>query len=182
MLLPSPILARPMCQRPMRQEPISNAGNGSWSRGRLDHNGGPRMRQLVGSTCVRCGKRIGSIVEGGFCPECRAPVHFKCAQDTRPAPGLEHCPGCGAKTQAILADLSQERERVARIEDESARNERVRRLSQGVAWLVGGIWFSLFCSGVALGAGRYVIATGAIGWGLGQIALGLFGGRRRKPS
>jgi hypothetical protein len=59
------------------------------------------MRQLVGESCVLCRQRIGSIVEGQFCPSCGCPVHRKCM---RPGPEPDAgpaCDSCGAGPEDI---------------------------------------------------------------------------------
>jgi hypothetical protein len=54
------------------------------------------MPQLVGSSCVRCSKRIESILEGKFCAECDSPVHNPCAQPDNDG-GPLRCSHCGAE-------------------------------------------------------------------------------------
>src|SRR5262245_44369460 len=51
------------------------------------------MQQLVGRACVVCGQRIGSVVEGRFCPTCGNAVHNGCVEPGSAAP--DKCPDCG---------------------------------------------------------------------------------------
>lgn len=51
-------------------------------------------------------------------------------------------------------------------------------IALGFMWLFGGALATLACSGLAVGTGRFVIATGAIGTGLGFIIRGLLLARR----
>jgi hypothetical protein len=54
------------------------------------------MAQLVGSTCVFCRQRIGSILDGRFCDICKSPVHTTCCQPEADRSGEGRCTGCGA--------------------------------------------------------------------------------------
>ncbi|HEV3444359.1 MAG TPA: hypothetical protein VG099_06935 [Gemmataceae bacterium] len=61
----------------------------------------------------------------------------------------------------------------------------MRSIMFGVVWLFGGLAVSLFCTGLLTagsGAGRYVIATGAIGGGLGLLFRGVVLLRRHEYS
>lgn len=55
-----------------------------------------RPGQLVGQNCAICGGRIPSVVDGGFCRTCHAPVHNGCV---RPGEGTG-CRTCGAANPA----------------------------------------------------------------------------------
>src|SRR5262249_48732484 len=57
----------------------------------------PVMPQLVGTSCVLCGGRIDSILEGKFCSGCRYPVHHHCIRPGRQGAGEEGCSVCGGK-------------------------------------------------------------------------------------
>jgi hypothetical protein len=63
------------------------------------------MRQLVGSTCVNCQKRIGSVLEGRFCGVCQRPVHNGCIQAQGGTRAEGRCAACGA----VLAPAAAER-------------------------------------------------------------------------
>jgi hypothetical protein len=56
----------------------------------------PRMMQLVGQHCVRCGEGISSVLEGRFCEICGNPVHESCRYvilgDSMP---IDVCAVCG---------------------------------------------------------------------------------------
>lgn len=64
------------------------------------------MRQLVGSICVLCRKRIGSIIEGHFCRACSQPVHEACLPRERPLESPGHCTECGASA-AVSAPFAE---------------------------------------------------------------------------
>src|SRR5262245_18976847 len=68
-------------------------------------------RQLAGSICGRCGKRVGSILEGKFCQACGSAVHFDC-MPTDPLPGMPgQCLTCGTdpSSAAAIAEAAQDR-------------------------------------------------------------------------
>ena len=63
--------------------------------GRSAANGSSQPRrsgQLVGLNCARCGERIPSELDGGFCRACSSPVHNGCG---RPSEGAG-CRVCGS--------------------------------------------------------------------------------------
>jgi hypothetical protein len=62
------------------------------------------MRQLVGLTCVICGKKIGSVTLGRFCPECGCPVHNNCMIGGQGDLAEPACSRCGAKSESILRE------------------------------------------------------------------------------
>ncbi len=70
------------------------------------------MRQLVGLSCVLCGREIGSIVEGRFCPACGCPVHKNCAGRAADDRTAEGCPTCGAKPADVRREEKHERQEV----------------------------------------------------------------------
>jgi hypothetical protein len=89
------------------------------------------MRQIVGSSCVLCRERIGSILDGQFCASCGCPVHTKCVQPAAPIDGATRCAACGtAKEHA-----PQEQERHRRYEDRRATGGRNPKIF--IAGLVG---------------------------------------------
>jgi hypothetical protein len=55
------------------------------------------MEQLVGCTCVVCGQRISSILEGHFCSACGNAVHHDCNKPADAPADPERCPGCGGQ-------------------------------------------------------------------------------------
>lgn len=57
------------------------------------------MAQLVGSTCVRCDRRISNELDAGFCATCRYPSHSACR--TRPEPPSGCCAACGANVDDL---------------------------------------------------------------------------------
>ena len=86
------------------------------------------MAQLVGSLCVHCQKRIGSIVEGRFCKSCTSPSHLKC-QDLAVGQGIPqgNCPECGcdaAKIKGLSDPERREREQLLQ-RDRQIRGEAV---------------------------------------------------------
>lgn len=72
-------------------EPPPHPGAEAAGRG-----GHARPPQLVGQTCVHCGKRIPSEIDGRFCETCGAPAHDACL---RPGAGTG-CRTCGAAAGA----------------------------------------------------------------------------------
>lgn len=73
------------------------------------------MQQLVGSACVICQQRIGSVVEGGFCEGCHGAVHNRCMQPQSAQLAEGRCSVCGANlSQVTAARQRYERERLAR--------------------------------------------------------------------
>jgi hypothetical protein len=103
------------------------------------------MRQIVGCSCVLCGKDIASIADGVFCRSCGCPVHADCL-GTRP-PGAA-CETCGADAKAV----ARERER-ARQEPPPAASPAATPHAAGSGLAV------VFCSVLA---------------GLGVLSLGLY--------
>ncbi|MBX9625150.1 MAG: hypothetical protein K2X82_15190 [Gemmataceae bacterium] len=67
------------------------------------------MPQLVGMSCVVCGKRVSSELDARFCRSCGYPVHDACAVPP-PEPGpARRCRTCGASS--LVADrLVRERD------------------------------------------------------------------------
>jgi hypothetical protein len=55
------------------------------------------MPQLVGSICVLCNKRIGSILEGHFCRACARPIHAACMLQEKPEEAPGRCTLCGSE-------------------------------------------------------------------------------------
>lgn len=53
------------------------------------------MAQLVGSICVFCRQRIGSVLDGRFCDICNNPMHTSCIQPQMNRSVEGRCPGCG---------------------------------------------------------------------------------------
>ena len=74
------------------------------------------MPQLVGSVCVICQQRIGSILEGKFCKRCDAAVHNSCVAPDAERAAEGHCPDCGANvTEAKSKRRQEEQELRARL-------------------------------------------------------------------
>jgi hypothetical protein len=74
--------------------------------------GGNLMRQLVGLSCVRCGKPVKSIIEGRFCDTCGCPVHAQCVRSVSDLDHASGCADCGATGEQVkfeLALLQQDR-------------------------------------------------------------------------
>jgi hypothetical protein len=69
------------------------------------------MQQLVGQSCKLCGGRIGSILEGRYCRDCRSPVHNACAQGSPKQPGEGRCPACGSDAPPAPETPQEARER-----------------------------------------------------------------------
>jgi hypothetical protein len=57
------------------------------------------MRQLVGSSCAHCTKRIDSNTDGRFCDSCGCPVHTKCVRPVPPTDTTPRCAACGAEAE-----------------------------------------------------------------------------------
>lgn len=68
------------------------------------------MRQLVGLSCVLCGKSIGSIVDGRFCQSCGCPIHAKCARSLPGGDPAQGCAACGAKADVVQREKTLHRE------------------------------------------------------------------------
>src|SRR5947208_17085348 len=68
------------------------------------------MAQLVGSLCVHCQKRIGSILEGKFCKSCMSAFHPNC-RDQAISRGLQpgSCPDCGCDSTQIKSTSDRQR-------------------------------------------------------------------------
>src|SRR5438128_2376504 len=58
------------------------------------------MPQLVGSVCVKCHERIGSILDGHFCRSCSQPVHEACVPREPLAKSSANCELCGCENSA----------------------------------------------------------------------------------
>jgi len=58
------------------------------------------MAQLVGSVCVLCQRRIGSILEGHFCRACSQSIHEACLKPKGLAQSAGHCTECGSPVVA----------------------------------------------------------------------------------
>ena len=71
------------------------------------------QRQLVGSKCVLCQERIGSVMEGEHCAQCRHPVHNKCVKPESERGGDGLCALCGSPvTQAeVVQQVKEEKKR-----------------------------------------------------------------------
>jgi rubredoxin len=67
------------------------------------------MAQLVGTTCVFCRHRIGSILDGRFCDICKSPMHTRCCQPEAGRSGEGRCPRCGADQVQVAELLDQDR-------------------------------------------------------------------------
>jgi hypothetical protein len=132
--------------------------------------------QVVGTSCALCGQRIGSIIEGGFCPDCGAPVHNHCAASPARREGPEACPSCGADRSALLADEEARQEEALREEPRVRPIIGFYTILLGLFFVVTGIFFSFLFTGLVVGAGvgRLVVATGLIGVGLGIVLRGIF--------
>lgn len=62
------------------------------------------MRQLVGLSCVVCGKAVTSILEGRFCRSCSCPVHNQCARLAVERGIVAGCSDCGATPEQVQAE------------------------------------------------------------------------------
>ncbi len=80
------------------------------------------MRQLVGLLCVRCGERIGSIIDGKFCPSCGCPMHNRCLQPSgSDQANSSECPTCGAARRDVRRDQDSRSQEILRDKRESLR-------------------------------------------------------------
>ncbi len=129
------------------------------------------MLQLVGRNCVLCQGRISNDLDSRFCMACENPVHNTCAQNASGAAQVGCCGSCGAPPVALTARAEERRARAAAAHGQAATS----MLVLGLMWIVGGVFATIMCSGLMLGAGsgRYVIATGAVAVGIGFIVRGL---------
>lgn len=87
------------------------------------------MHQLVGCLCVHCNQRIGSIIDGRFCPNCACPVHNKCAQPTLVPSDPLACTSCGAPASASA--------RARELHQEAAQEESQLRGQPGKPGVIG---------------------------------------------
>jgi hypothetical protein len=127
------------------------------------------MRQLVGLLCVLCGKPVGSIVEGRFCPGCGCPVHDQCILPAEGrAPEYAGCRHCGAQSDAV--------EREQDLHRQEARNRVVAAKQRRGLRLIG------LCALVSLYGGvrlvGYLITTkerdfGGVGDASAPLLLGI---------
>jgi hypothetical protein len=64
------------------------------------------MQQLVGQSCVLCGRRITSELDARFCPVCKKPIHDGCISGELSS-SSDVCPRCGSpRVQPTLSTLS----------------------------------------------------------------------------
>jgi hypothetical protein len=139
------------------------------------------MSQLVGSTCVLCGKTIPSICDGGFCPSCGCPVHARCATGD---PGRsDGCRTCGAPIQIVREREQQQLAEAAQHERDIVRMIAYRKILYGFLFLFGGTIFSLITLALSAASGFtfFIIATGVIGGGIIQILAGFALLRPKEP-
>jgi len=93
---------------------------------------------------------------------------------------LHVCRDCGAyrdDAAAPAAPAADAAPPTPRVEDETQRVAR-RNMSIGALWLGGGILFTLVSYSAVSSNGKYVAATGAIGYGLIRFLVGLSNYRR----
>jgi hypothetical protein len=134
--------------------------------------------QIVGSLCAVCQTRIGSVMDGGFCPECGCPVCVSCFERQRGVAAQQTCHACGAPPSAIETVHDEWAQEIAQENLELRAYAATRCIMLGAACLLGGVAASLFCTGVA-GGSRLVVATGAFGIGIGYIIRGVILSMRR---
>jgi hypothetical protein len=99
---------------------------------------------------VRCGRKIGSVIEGSFCRNCDCPVHTECHGDA-PDPGaVDGCPDCGAPAEAV-AGQQQRTPQEAAPGSTPTGQPAVRALAQppGCAGLLLGVAFLLLAAVLA---------------------------------
>src|SRR5262245_51400138 len=116
------------------------------------------MRQIVGLRCTICGKRISSIIEADFCPECHSPVHNNCAAEKISA--LESCAKCGSPR--ALAEAS--RRDTARRHSLSWSKRYIGGwylVIQGMLFFLPGVWVTI----ISFESSLWIIWYGAIGFG-----------------
>jgi hypothetical protein len=65
------------------------------------------MEQLVGCTCVVCGQRISSILEGRFCSACGNALHHDCGKPVDAPADPGRCPDCGGQRSNPAAQRVQ---------------------------------------------------------------------------
>jgi hypothetical protein len=95
------------------------------------------MRQLVGLSCVLCGERIGSIIDGRFCESCGCPIHNKCVRPTGDADRDSRCATCGANREHAT------REQALHQEHQSLRGDAPPVGLKPIVWIAGIIGFAI---------------------------------------
>ena len=143
------------------------------------------MRQLVGLKCSRCDKSIPNVYNSHFCVECDCPVHNFCAGPNKDQANT--CRTCGSSLEVAEIHQQKEKEEAAKHKTAigSPRQLRafdrgIRQIYIGVGLMVGGVAVSALCCAASNG-GSYVVATGAIAVGLGQIIYGVALLMKREP-
>lgn len=133
--------------------------------------------QLVGQSCVHCQQRIPTDIDGRFCPRCGSAVHLECEARVVAALTQGSCRKCGAPASVLKAMAKAQEEK----EEDATGRQGLQTVALGFAVLVGGLMFSMCCTGLAMGAGtgRFVVATGAIFGGVAIIIGGMLQSARR---
>src|SRR5262245_60687236 len=114
------------------------------SRRALVELSGVRMPQLVGSVCVRCGKRVDSILEGKFCEVCGSPYHESCPQPEVDVADPSRCPACRSVRVIPARSSAGPAPSTGEIVLSSLRTFRaIRWLAGGLAIIALGAWLTL---------------------------------------
>jgi hypothetical protein len=93
------------------------------------------MAQLVGQKCSLCGKAIGSVLDGAFCPACKLPYHHKCRIPEIENADPNTCRSCGSKVQKkkTVPDSSKPKP----VQQSVLR--QVFTVARAMRWIIGGI-------------------------------------------
>jgi hypothetical protein len=145
------------------------------------------MQQLVGKSCTFCNRRIDSVVEGHFCPDCGNAFHDSCQKQFPPSlVNAARCSTClGDLTSPLAAEFRKAREadrdtareakaaaQVAAVQRQETGEDRRRRA--GLRWVRQGIWWVMIgvvilivfpATWMLLGVGFLVLGGAAIGLG-----------------
>jgi hypothetical protein len=85
--------------------------------------------------CSLCGKPIGSVLDGAFCPACKLPYHHKCRIPESANADPDICRSCGSKVQKqTVADLGSSKPKPV---PQSAVRQ-VFTVARAMRWIIGG--------------------------------------------
>jgi hypothetical protein len=129
------------------------------------------MRQLVGLPCVLCQKKIDSITEGGFCPECGSPVHCQCLKPDSTSSAC--CPACGVINSLAEGNKAQKREEKSARVTAEVSSEGIWKIGWGAVWLLAGAALSVSYFLALVYGGFGIFAIGFLVYGIIQIRNGV---------
>jgi uncharacterized protein (TIGR03382 family) len=95
------------------------------------------MPQLVGSACSICGQRIGSVLDGAFCPVCKLPYHHQCRIQNKVSADSTTCRSCGATYQGQAAVQEMASSKTKQTQPGAFRG--LFGVFRALRWAIGGI-------------------------------------------